>query len=71
MICGIFLPAKTNVFMSAPVVHADKNVFGEDAEEFRPERWTESSEDRLKQMDRSFLTVGILILNTMGISRNV
>lgn len=57
--------------MSAPVVHADKNVFGEDAEEFRPERWTESSEDRLKQMDRSFLTVGILILNTMGISRNV
>ncbi len=56
-ICDQYLPAGTNVFMSAPVLHADKKVFGMDADQFRPERWIEASEEQLKIMERSFLAV--------------
>ncbi|KAL6411019.1 pisatin demethylase cytochrome P450 [Ilyonectria robusta] len=54
-ICGHKLPAGTNVSISAPVIHLNKDVFGEDAIEFRPERWLEASPEQLRIMDRSFL----------------
>ncbi|KAK1755478.1 cytochrome P450 [Echria macrotheca] len=38
-ICGVRVPAGTNVCWSAWAVLRDKNVFGEDADVFRPERW--------------------------------
>lgn len=58
-ICGVDLPGGTVVSMSAPVLHMDKQVFGDDAELFRPERWLEdvSSSEKLKLMDRSFFAV--------------
>lgn len=56
-ICDVHLPADTNVFMMAPVMHMDKNIYGEDAYEFRPERWLEASPEQLKAMERSFLAV--------------
>ena len=37
VICGEFLPAGTNVSMSAPTVQYDKEVYGADADTFRPE----------------------------------
>lgn len=56
MLLGYSLPAGTNVSMSAPVVHYDKNIFGSDAQEFRPERWLDSDLEQIKKMDRGLLT---------------
>ncbi|KIW85276.1 hypothetical protein Z517_00666 [Fonsecaea pedrosoi CBS 271.37] len=57
-ICGVYLPGGTNVSITAPVIQMDKTVFGEDADEFRPERWLDASPEHLKLMDRSFLAFG-------------
>jgi cytochrome P450 len=59
VICGTHLPAGTIVSMSAPTIHMDKRIFGEDAERFRPERWLEATSEELKNMDRGFLAVSI------------
>ena len=55
--CGIHLRAGTNVGINPVVIHNDKTIYGEDAACFRPERWTESSAERVKIMDRHLLTV--------------
>jgi len=38
-ILGYHIPKGTQVFMSPAALHKLKSVFGEDAEEFKPERW--------------------------------
>lgn len=42
MICGRFVPGGTVVGCNAWVVHQSKEVFGQDADIYRPERWLES-----------------------------
>ncbi|KAI0194227.1 putative benzoate 4-monooxygenase cytochrome P450 [Astrocystis sublimbata] len=56
-ICGQTLPAGTIVGMNAWVVHRDPEVFGNDAEEWRPERWLEGGE-KIKRMEAALLTFG-------------
>jgi cytochrome P450 len=56
---GVFLPGGTIVGMNPWVVTRDRNVYGEDATEFRPERWIEASPAELKLMERNFLAVSI------------
>ena len=56
-ICGRYLPEGTNVSMAAPVIHHNKMVFGDDADDFRPERWLDADESQLKLMERCNLTV--------------
>ena len=53
-ICGRRLPGGTIVSMSAPVIHLNKEIYGQDATIFRPERWLEASSEELKAMDRYF-----------------
>ena len=51
-----FLPGGTNISYNAWGVHHNKYMFGEDADEFRPERWLlddENDEDRLAAMKRT------------------
>lgn len=58
--CGVHLPEGTVVGVNAAVVHRDKEIFGPDADEFRPERWLQRNEEdteRIKQMERCNLTV--------------
>jgi len=43
--------------MNAMVTQFDKEVFGEDSFEFRPERWLES-EERYRAMDKAMLVFG-------------
>jgi len=62
LICGVHLPAGTNVGITAPVIHHNRDVFGEDADDFKPERWTDASKEQLKVMDRSFLAVCFIVL---------
>ena len=40
-ICGRFIPAGYTVGMNAAVVHRDRSILGEDADNFRPSRWLE------------------------------
>ena len=61
-LCGVFLPAGTNVSMSAPVLHQDQSIFGLDADVFRPERWIEATQEQVKSMDRAMLHVSTAIV---------
>ncbi|KAL8867886.1 MAG: hypothetical protein Q9198_008358 [Flavoplaca austrocitrina] len=66
----------TVVGMNAFVAHANRDVFGPDADEFRPERWL-GQEESVMQMDQYFLSFGrgprtcigkniaLLMLNTL------
>lgn len=58
-ISGYNLPSGTIVGVLAPIVNRSQEVYGEDADTFRPERWLEAEPERLKMMDRTFLTVSI------------
>lgn len=61
---GTFLPFGTKVGMNSWVVHQDKNVFGQDAAIFNPDRWLRRDEDeetfqeRVANMKRCNLTFG-------------
>jgi cytochrome P450 len=57
---SVFLPGGTNINSAAYAVLLDKGVYGEDADEFRPERWLlEKDEAKLVLMHRtSDLTFG-------------
>lgn len=56
IICGHPLKGGTVVGMSAWVAHRDPNVFGEDCDEWSPERWLCEAEKR-KKMEGALLTV--------------
>lgn len=51
-----FLPPGTVVSTSAPLLHLNKDVYGVDAEVFRPERWIEAklNPSRLERMEATF-----------------
>ena len=57
-ICGERLPGGTVVGSSAWVVHRDFEVFGQDADVWRPERWLECSPEHRRRMENSLLTFG-------------
>lgn len=56
-ISGEFIPAGTIVGMNGWVVHRDRDVFGDDADQWRPERWLEADESTKARMDQGLLTV--------------
>lgn len=49
----VFLPGGTNVGYNAWGVHHRKDVFGEDADAFRPERWLEAKGEKLGYMEKT------------------
>jgi len=53
-----WLPEGTVIGVNPWVVARDRSVYGEDADEYRPERWLEADEDGLKLMERNFLAFG-------------
>lgn len=50
-LCGQYIPEGTVVGCNAWTVHRDKNVFGQNADVFRPERWIDEDPARLRYMD--------------------
>jgi cytochrome P450 len=56
-VCGKFLPGGTVIGMSAFVVGRDPGLFGEDADEWRPERWLEVGEEQRRRMENAVLAV--------------
>ncbi|KAF1978048.1 cytochrome P450 [Bimuria novae-zelandiae CBS 107.79] len=55
---GFYIPSGTIVGVNAWVIHHDKTVFGEDAEVFRPERWTEAHQSKRLEMKRFMFSFG-------------
>lgn len=53
---GTFIPEGYRVGVNAAVVHFDQNIFGPDADVFRPERWLDPS--KAVQMERYMLQFG-------------
>lgn len=53
---GVFLTGDTRVAVNGWVLHRDKEIFGKDADVFRPERWLED-EEIAKKMDRFMFQV--------------
>lgn len=56
-LCGKYFRAGTVVGMNPWVVHRNKEVFGDDADEWNPERWLNADDERRALMERSLLTV--------------
>lgn len=57
MVCDKYIPAGTTVGINAWVLHHDQKVFS-DPEAFLPERWLESTSEKLKEMEQSFFAFG-------------
>ena len=58
---GTFVPGGTEVGVNAWVLHRDRDYFGKDADDYRPERWlanNEKDEARVKRMERYMFQFG-------------
>ena len=51
VLCGIKVPAKTQVGWAALAVMKDRRVFGENADVFEPMRWIDAEPAQLKEME--------------------
>lgn len=59
---GHFIPEGTVVSIAPLVVHQDTEVFGNDADIYRPQRWLEGTPSALQRMDHNFMGVSLLRL---------
>ncbi|KAI9842249.1 MAG: hypothetical protein M1837_007394 [Sclerophora amabilis] len=69
ILCGIDLPANTIVGVNAWAIQRNKDIFGEDVDEFRPERWIESPPEQIKEMQRNLFVFGAGARGCLG--RNI
>lgn len=58
VIAGRWFAGGYRVGINATVVHCDKAVFGEDAHQFVPERWTKADPKQAASMERHLLNFG-------------
>ena len=57
-ICGEHIPGGTIVGCSAWVIHRRQDVYGDDIDSYRPERWLEADKDRLREMNANMFQFG-------------
>ena len=48
---GVFVPGGTKIGIGVWPLYRDKQIWGENARVFRPERWLEKSPENIKEMD--------------------
>lgn len=58
-VCETYLPAGTIVGISPYMANRDKETFGNDADEWRPERWLGLSHEDRRRLESSLLTVSL------------
>lgn len=56
-LCGKYFQGGTVLGVNAWVAHRNQEVFGEDADVWRPGRWVEASADQRKAMERALFAV--------------
>ncbi|KAF4969235.1 hypothetical protein FSARC_3488 [Fusarium sarcochroum] len=66
MICGRFFPEGTKVGINSWVAHRNTRVFGDDAEQFNPERWLVDDSNRLSLMNHYFIPFGLGSRSCLG-----
>ncbi|KAI6892626.1 hypothetical protein KC318_g10704, partial [Hortaea werneckii] len=54
----VFLAPGTVVGINPYVLHRNRRIFGQDAEEWRPGRWLDADVERVKYMDQHLLSFG-------------
>lgn len=59
-ICGTYLPEGTIVGASPYVTNRDTTAYGEDSDDWRPERWIECGPERKRHLENILLTVSVL-----------
>jgi cytochrome P450 len=64
--CGYFLPEGTWVGMAPWAVGRRREVFGEDVEVYRPERWIEAGEEGRREMEKADVTFGAGYCSCLG-----
>lgn len=52
IIYGEYIPKGTVVVVSAWTIHPNKDIYEEDADQFRPERWLDTDEAKVKNIAR-------------------
>jgi cytochrome P450 len=57
-LCGKFIPEGTIIGCNAWTVHRDRELYGSDADIFRPERWIDSSPELIQRMENLSFTFG-------------
>ena len=57
-ICGEHIPGGTIVGCSAWVIHRRSEIFGQDVDTYRPERWIEASKEQRKEMEGTMFQFG-------------
>ncbi|KAK3317143.1 cytochrome P450 [Cercophora scortea] len=55
---GVYFPPGTTVGCNPVALHRNRKIFGDDAEEFIPERWLRGTEEETRAMERCNLTWG-------------
>ncbi|KAK6951538.1 hypothetical protein Daesc_006059 [Daldinia eschscholtzii] len=58
IIDGYHIPGGTIVGVNAWVLHNNKKVYGEDSDQFRPERWLDATEEKVLEMSRCLFSFG-------------
>jgi cytochrome P450 len=65
-ICGNHFKGGDIVGANSWVMHYNEDVWGSDAATFRPERWLDEPEEKLKAMERAYMPVRWTFLNCRG-----
>lgn len=58
VLAGTHIPSGYRVGVNSAVVQLHKEVFGEDAESFRPERWIDGTPEEIKLMNKCMMHFG-------------
>ncbi|KAG9201710.1 hypothetical protein G6514_005519 [Epicoccum nigrum] len=68
VICGEFIPGGTTVGCVPWVMHRHRPTFGDDVENFRPERWIEAPPEQRAAMDKVWCPFGFQSRLCMGMN---
>ncbi|KAK3112406.1 hypothetical protein LTR53_011353 [Teratosphaeriaceae sp. CCFEE 6253] len=58
-IAGRYFPAGSSIGVNPWVLHRNPDVFGDDADAFRPDRWLDEDREEMLSMDQAIFTFGL------------